>query len=603
MLRKKEFEKSDFLWRVSVAVTVVSGLFVVLVFTLLIVNYLQVQTADPINNLAIKELRDQYAAAPEQDAALAQRIRDLDLLTRRAFFTSQYHLRVGGILLLCGAVVFLISLKNMDRWRPEVPELKDRPPSEVEWLSYARSRQLITWTGVVLLAGGLLASYLTESVLASNTSGAPAGQTEAAATVATAEAPATAAATAEATGTATPPVPVATATDAPSWDAVLLNWPSLRGPGSLGVAHFTNAPTEWDVATGAGIKWKATIPKAGANSPVVWGNRLFLSGADSQTREVYCYDTETGDMVWQKALEAFPDSPVEPPDVTEETGYAAPTMVAHGEQVFAIYANGDVASFDFEGNLVWGRAIGMPENHYGHSSSLIAYDNLLYVQYDDSNDPRLMALDTATGKEVWAAKRKKISWSSPILAQTPMGPQVILCSEKDVDGYQALTGALAWTQECLDGEVAPSAAYANSIVFAANEYAMASAIRLSGTAEAVQSEIIWEFDELLPEVSSPVGDGERFYFGTVAGDLVCLNAETGETIYIEELGEGFYSSPVLVGDRIYVIDRDGTMFIVKAGPAFEVIASHSMGEPGFATPAYLDGRIYLRTPQNIYCIE
>lgn len=587
MLRKTEFEKSDFLWRVSVSVTIVSGLFVVLVFVLLVVNYLQVRSADPINNLLITELRDQYASAPERDEALAERIRDLDLLTRKAFFTSQYHLRVGGLLLLAGVIVFLISFKNMARWKPDVPELTDTPPADLEWLSYATSRQLITWVGVAVLAGGLLASYMTESVLVSDAASLP---NDASGKSATAEAP---------PDVATDSV----AQSPPNWDEVVLHWPSLRGPGGCGVAHYTTAPLEWDVQAGAGIRWKATVPRAGANSPVVWGGRLYVTGADAENRDVYCYDTESGDLLWQQTLERLPGTPDEAPDVTEDTGYAAPTMAAHGDQVFALFANGDIVSYDSGGTMVWGRGLGMPVNHYGHSSSLLAYEDLLYVQYDDNENPRLMALDVQTGEEVWVAQREKISWASPILAHTPFGPQVILCSEVDVDAYDPIAGTLIWSQECLGGEVAPSAAYASDIVFAANEYAVGSAVRLSGTADAVQSEILWQWDELLPEVSSPVGDGENFYFGTAFGDFVCLDAETGEEVWVQETDEGFYSSPVLVGDRIYILGMEGTMFIFKAGPEYELIATCETGEPTFATPAYLDGRIYLRTFENLYCIE
>ena len=585
MLRKTEFEGNELLWRVSAAAALASGVFVLVVFTLLVVNYLQVMAADPIDDLTLSRLRDEYASAPERDEALAQRIRELDLLTRKAFFTSQYHLRTGGLLLLGGVVVFLLALKGMARWRPEAPELPETPPAEEEWLSRSTARALVTWTGVALLAGGLLASYMTESLLASQRTG-PSRQ---------AAAPEAADAPGE--------EETAAATDFPDWEAVSRNWPSFRGPGGLGVAHYTTAPMEWDVAEGEGVRWKAKVPRPGANSPVVWDTRLYLTGADESNRDVYCYDTETGELLWQRTLSRFPNTPADPPDVSEDTGYAAPTMAAHGEQVFAIFANGDIVSYDLDGNQVWGFALGLPANHYGHSSSLLAWNNLLYVQFDDSENPRLIALDAATGKQAWVAKRKTISWASPILAHTPFGPQLILCSEEDVDGYDPESGRLLWSESCLGGEVAPSAAYADKRVFAANEYAMASGIELSQADGAVQSEVIWQWDELLPEVSSPIGDGEHFYFGTSFGDFVCLDARTGEKAWGEEIGEGFYSSPVLVGDRIYIPDTEGTMFVFKAGDEYELLDTRTIGEPTFTTPAYLDGRIYVRTAENLYCIE
>ncbi|MCH7910877.1 MAG: PQQ-binding-like beta-propeller repeat protein, partial [Candidatus Hydrogenedentes bacterium] len=209
-----------------------------------------------------------------------------------------------------------------------------------------------------------------------------------------------------------------------------------------------------------------------------------------------------------------------------------------------------------------------------------------------------------TGETAWVKKRDWISWASPILAHTPYGVQVILCSEEDVDAYDAASGKLLWSQDCLGGEVAPSPAYSNGIVFAANEYAMASAIQLTGTADAIQTEILWEYDNLLPEISSPVGDGERFYFATSYGELVCLDAVSSEEKWLEEVSDaGFYSSPVLVGDRLYILDKEGTMYIVRAGAEYEEIATRAIGEETFATPAFMDGRIYVRTTAHLYCIE
>lgn len=580
MLAKPEFEKNDFMWRMCTAVAVVSGVFSVLVFTLLIVNYLQIRSSDPIDNLLVTELREQYAEAPEQDLVLAERIQQLDLLNRKAFFTSQAHLRTGGLILLISVTTFLIAFKNMARWRPDPPELAETPAAEIEWLSYAESRTLLTWTGVGILAVGLLVSLLTESRINASPEDTVASEGSD---------------DAEDSGGKGLPVP--------TWDEVAVNWPSFRGPGAYGKAHFDNAPVKWDKESGEGIVWKTPLDYSTTNSPVVWGNRIFLSNADEDVREIIAYDTETGEQVWKTEIETLPSTPREDPAPSEDTGYAAATMVAHGEQVFAIYANGDVASVDFEGNLVWSKSLGLPDNHYGHSSSLIAYDHLLFVQFDQAENSKLFALETSNGKLAWKADREIMSWASPIIAHTPAGPQLILCTDPTVDAYDPLTGKKLWSQECLMGEVAPSAAYADGIVFAAMEYALASAITVSGTAEEIQTEIIWEYDNALPEVSSPVGDGERFYITTSFGDVVCLDAKTGEELWLEEVSYGFNSSPILVGDRIYVLDNEGTMYIIRASSEYELIASPALGETTVATPAFLDGRIYLRTAENLYCIQ
>lgn len=444
------------------------------------------------------------------------------------------------------------------------------------------SRNLITWGAVILLGVGLMASCSTES--------AP-----------VAKAGAEVAAVRDANESADAATIVAK--DFPDWDAMQLQWPTFRGAGALGLAHYDNAPVDWDVESGRNIRWKVELPRVGTNSPVVWGNRLFMSAADESVREVYCYDTETGDLLWTRAVEGLEGSPDEAPQVNEETGFSAPTMAVHGDQVFAIFANADLVSYDFEGNLVWGHNMGSIENHYGHSSSLLAYGGLLYVQFDQVENGELIALNAADGKEVWAMARDEISWASPIIAPTPFGPQLILVSEENVDGYDPQTGKLLWREEVLGGEVAPSPAYSNGIVFAANEYAMATAIRIGESGDTITTEVAWDYDEVLPEVSSPVGDGERFYFATSIGDLVCLDANTGEELWLEEMDDGFYSSPVLVNDRLYILDMPGMMYIVKAGSEYELIAKIDMGELTFATPAFMDGRIYIRTEGHLYCIE
>ena len=589
MLEKREFDKSDFLWRLSVTVTIVAGFFSVLVFILLFVNYVQIRRLDPVNHELLTQMRQEYANMPEKDAALAQRIRDLDLMTRKAFFTSQTHLRIGAWVLLGSVVTFLIAFKNMIRWRPQLPELNEVPTADKEFLAYAQSRQLITWAGVGLLAGGMMTSYFSESALTANLLEEDGAE-------------ASAAVDGGADGTGAEETTVA-AFPVPTWEEMEVNWPSFRGPGANGIAHFTTAPTSWDVEAGTGVKWKVESPLPGNNSPVVWGDRIYMTGADAEKREVYCYSTEDGSLLWTQTLPAFPGTPPEDVEPMEDTGYSPNTMVAHGEQVFATFVNGDLVSYDKDGNQVWGFNLGLAENHYGHASSLLAYENKLFVQYDQSEDAKLYAFDTATGKEVWVTARDKISWASPILARTPMGPQLILSSEENADAYNPVDGALIWSEQCLGGEVAPSPAYANGMVFVANEYAVASGITLSGTEGAVESEVSWEYDYLLPEVSSPIGDGERFYFGTAIGDIVCLDAKTGEERWVEECEDGFYSSPILVGDLIYIGDMAGNMYIVKTGETFESVATLSMGEPVYATPVFLDGRMYVRTESQLYCIE
>ena len=585
MLEKRELDQNGFIWRISATVAFTSGIFSIIVFTLLMVNYVQMRIDNPAGNEMLRESRALYAAQPERDQGLANRIQHPGLMPRNAIFTSQTHLNMGGTLLLIGVCVFLISLKTMSRRASAPPELAEKPQAEIAWGAIQISRPYLARLGVLVLICGLGAAYLGQLKMGALARGEL--------LLAKAEA-----AEEEAGPLEEIAVPVF-----PDWDAMQTQWPSFRGPGALGVAHFTTAPVTWDVEAGQGVRWKAELPLEGSNSPVVWENKLFLSGASEEEREVYCFDTESGELLWTHALKRFPGTPAKMPDVTEETSFAPSTLAVHGNRVFALFPNGDIVSCDLEGNQVWGKNLGVPDNHYGHSSSLLAYGELVYVQYDDNEMPRLIALNAIDGSEAWATERNVISWASPSLAKTDLGMQLLLASSEDAAGYDPISGKQLWLQECLGGEVGASPAFGAGMVFVANEYAVASAIKLTKDGDAITPEIVWEYDYLLPEVASPVSDGKNFYIATSVGELVCLRAEDGKELWAEELGYGFYSSPILVGNRIYAADLDGTMFIVRAGAEYELIAELPLGAATLTTPAFLDGRMYVRTAEHLLCIE
>ena len=156
--------------------------------------------------------------------------------------------------------------------------------------------------------------------------------------------------------------------DYPSREAIGRNWPRFRGPGGLGISAYTNVPSSWNGITGEGVLWKTPVPLAGQNSPIVWENRVFLTGASEDEREVYCFDADSGELLWQRAVADVPGSPSEPPEVDDVTGFAAPTAVTDGKRVYAIFANGDLACFDFDGKRLWAMSLGNPDNLYvnGH---------------------------------------------------------------------------------------------------------------------------------------------------------------------------------------------------------------------------------------------
>jgi outer membrane protein assembly factor BamB len=380
-------------------------------------------------------------------------------------------------------------------------------------------------------------------------------------------------------------------------EELAINWPSFRGPGGIGLAPGAKPPTAWNGNTGEGIIWKAAVPKPGNNSPIVWDDRVFLSGADESRQEVYCFDGLAGKILWARAVENISGSPPEPPAVSRDTGYAPSTMATDGSRVFAIFPTGDIVCFDFDGNQIWGRNLGLPENHYGHASSLITYRDRLIVQYDQDDESRIMALKSDTGETMWEKKRRvPASWASPIVVYTGRRPEIILNANPIVASYNAETGRKMWHVECMNGEVGPSVAYEDGIVYAVCQHWMLAAIDVS------THQIIWEFYDDLPDAASPVAAEGLLFLPTVYGAFSCLDGKTGEVYWMCEFSEGSYASPISADGKIYWTDQTGVTHILKAEREFALIADAELGQKCMTTAAFVGTRIYIRGETHLFCI-
>ena len=599
MSTEKQKEEPRFRIHLLRRVAVVAAIFSLVLCILLILNYVQLERTDPLDNPALEKLIERLGDNPE-DVELREQIRALDLLARRAYFSRLWQIRAAALMMLISVAVLLLSLKVLCRGRQKLPEEKRKQPA---WRSAYLARIGLITAGAVILAGGVVTAGLSHSALSGEymVAAAPAaggGEDQAAPAGRTTEA-----ASAEGTGSGGVAAGSEAAEQTEIKENILdseelrSNWPGFRGPGGAGIAYVEEAPTRWDGTTGQGILWKTAIPKPGFNSPVVWGGRIFLSGADAQGQEVYCLDRNSGAILWRQRIEDVPGSPAEPPDVTPDTGYAAPTMSTDGKGVFAIFATGDVVGFDLEGNRLWERNLGVPENHYGHSSSLVTYRDLLIVQYDHDGGSRLLALDTATGTTVWETEREVMTaWSSPIVVYTGRRPEIIINANPYVGSYDPDTGRELWQVECMYGEVGSSPAYTDGLVYAANQFAQLVAI------DADTREILWEVYDDLPDASSLLAAAGYLYVPTSFGYLSCLDAATGEVYWTHDYGGSSYSSPIYAVGRVYWMDKTGVMHIFQAGEEFVPVSDPPLGEPSWTVPAFVDGRIYIRGEQHLYCI-
>jgi outer membrane protein assembly factor BamB len=384
----------------------------------------------------------------------------------------------------------------------------------------------------------------------------------------------------------------------PTQQEINNNSAAFRGPGSNGVVFQRGFPTSWNGSSGKNIKWKTAIPLTGYNSPIVWNDKIFLSGASATKREVYCFDLNTGKILWQTLVDKIPGSSATAPKVNGETGFAAPTLTTDGRRVYAIFANGDLIALDFEGKKVWAKNLGLPKNHYGHSSSLIMYRDLLIVQYDQSGNTNVMAFAGKTGEQVWKTSRDvKITWASPILVNTGKQMEVMLVAEPFVISYNPATGKELWRFNCISGEVGPSLAYADGVVYSVNDYSKLAAVQIGASPK-----LLWESDEYLSDIPSPVATAKYVFLPTSYGMMLCYDAKTGEKYWEKDFGTPTYASAMLVDGNVWQMDKKGVMHIFKADKTYTSVSEPALGEGSVCTPAFVEGKIIIRGDKNLYCI-
>ncbi len=617
--------------KLSQNVIVIAGIFCITVALLLLLNFWQVSNNDPIESEALKALVERLKDEPNNEE-LKVEIRNFDLLARKAYFNSQWQVKTGAYMLLFGAIVLAFALRVYYSAKAKIEQPDTIHENEITSRILAQKGIVIVGAVVFILAFAAsmaTVNYLNYYDINSQVAEAEPNQadegieiievgqlpsntdtlqgeeelneTDKSENIVAEETGNTTSEngeelTSEAKTTEKKPAATASASGF-TLAEIRKNHNSFRGPLAQGVSYHKNIPVKWDGGSGESVLWKVPIPKHGFNSPVIWENKIFIAGADNSSREVYCYNRADGKLLWTGKADNIQGSPASLPRVTEDTGLSAPTLTTDGKRVFAIFGTGDVIAFDMNGKRMWAKNLGVPDNHYGHSSSLITWANKLLIQFDTNRGGKILALNTATGETVWETVRNsKISWASPVLAEVNGKYQVVLTADPIVAGYDVETGEELWSVECMMGEVGPSVAYSDGIVVAANEYARMVAIDIK------TGETMWENDEYLPEASSPVAYNGLLIIATSYGVMVCYDLKTGEQYWEHDVGSTLYSSPMVADGKIFLMDNDGVMRIYEFSKEMKLISENELGEYAGTTPAFAEGHIYIRAENNLYGI-
>jgi outer membrane protein assembly factor BamB len=568
-----------------------AGVFSMLVGLTMIYGRLSIRAEDPLKSPQLREYKEKLRLNPT-DAQIKQRVRQLDLQLRQRYFRQLSQMESGVYLLLGGLAVFVLAIKQGARCQKQLPMPQPRPDaSEQATRSAAKAR----WS--VAAGGAAIGVFL--FVLSLGLSGALPKQTAEVEKLLGAEEP---------TGAVeSHPTVQVKASDAASLEELRQNWPRFRGADGGGVSVLTNVPMTWDTKSGAGIVWKVPSPTSGFNSPIVWGDRVFISGGDAKQREVVCLDAKTGQTLWRQAVLIPPNGPAQPAEVPESTGYAASTMATDGRRVYVIFANGDCAAFTLEGKPAWSKSFGALKNPYGHATSLTTWQDRLIVQLDqadsEDNKSKLYALDGRTGQVLWQRPRKVgASWATPIVIEAAGKAQIITLAVPCVIAYAATDGAELWRVECLNGEITPSPVFAGGLLFVASPSEKLLAIRPDGQGDVTKTHVVWTSEDNVPDVTSPTSNGELVFAVTTSGMLTCLDAKDGKKQWDHDFEAECHASPSLAGGRLYLFSQKGTAFVVEAARQFKELFRTEMGDGFHASPAFALDRIYLRGLTNVWCL-
>lgn len=418
------------------------------------------------------------------------------------------------------------------------------------------------------------------------------------------------------------------------------NWPGWYGPGGLGISADKDFPSEWDMTRN--VKWKVEIPGLGHSSPIVWGNRIFVTtavsddpGADNWQKgfpmqgrspdtaeiswQVLCIDRDTGEIVWKRT--AIRDTPVNYRHL--KNSYASQTPVTDGAYVYAFFGDQGMYCYDFEGNLIWSRDLGnfKMKADWGTASSPVLFENLVIQTCDqETGESFIVALDKKTGNTVWERDREELSsWSTPYLYLQGDRPEMIVNATTAVRSYDPATGKLLW--QCRGPATSittPTPTASNGLIFVSSGYIgekirPITAFIPGGNGDITLKEgetksdaIAWRQPTAAPYIPSPVAYGDYVYVLYDQGFFACYEAKTGREVYGKKrigMGTNFSASPIVVGGRVFCFSEDGDVYVVKAGSEFELLHTNSIGEAMMATPAVVDGQMFIRALKHLYCIR
>ena len=393
------------------------------------------------------------------------------------------------------------------------------------------------------------------------------------------------------------------------------DWPGFRGPGRQGISNEKNLPTQWSATSN--IAWKTAIAGEGWSSPIVFGDRVFVTTAaeEGASFHLMCLDRKTGAVLWDRQVLRQKPGHRQPLN-----SYASSTPVTDGTNVYIVAFDGSIAAVSMEGQIVWLNRDFEYFSEHGLGVSPILYKELLIVAFDPSSsgpDPKLgwqepwdkaviLALDKNTGKVRWEGKRglSRIAHVSPQILSVDGKDHLISSAGNVIQGFDPDTGERIWTVSSPGEGVVPSVVTGEGLIFTTSGFGDSAirVVRAGGKGDVTKTHLAWESAEDVPKIPSMLYAKPHLYLVTEAGVAKCFKAATGEVIWRERLSDRFSASPVWADGKIYFLSDKGTTTVIADGSEFKVLAKNELNETCKASPAISQQNIFIRSDKHLFCI-
>lgn len=402
------------------------------------------------------------------------------------------------------------------------------------------------------------------------------------------------------------------------------NWPAWRGPDGSGVTPEKNLPTRWSATEN--VRWKIPLPDRGNSTPAVWGDKVFVTQAieKDHLRTVMCFSRHNGTLLWQKSV-----TYAEKEESHETNPFCSSSPVTDGERVIAWFGSAGAICFDLDGRELWRRDLGKQDHGWGYGSSPLLHGDLCILYHGPSKPGFLIALDKKTGAIKWKAEQPAVvkrprtdgfrgnedggqvgSFGSPLLIKAGGREELIMTYPQLMCSYDPATGRELWRCDGLNELVYSSPVYADGLVVGMGGFSGSTiAVKPGGSGDVTKTARVWREERAKKNrCGSAVSAGGHLFLANMEGFVECLEIKTGNLLWSERLPargpkSESWSSMVLAGDLIYILNQSGDCIVLRASPKFEVVSTNAVGnELCNASLAVSDGDLFIRTHKHLWCI-